>query len=261
MNRRCFTLVEIMVVVGIILIVLAMAFPFSQEMFRQAELTGTLTTIRGMSANARNASMGNHGSYGMFFFIDLRIKQQVIIFIDDAWMPRIAEETWPGLVGRHKVEALGVHEMVHSTVVTQGNQLDWDAEHFLNNDYQFVDPSYGDPNYKPGFSHRNFLVIMLDRRGQLHFRPIFIWDPDRDKNGFGDTTGLKVMDMDDNYGGMLRDIIVDDMGERLEFVTRHSVIVYSDSELIDFPEDQRQDILTEIGKPLVFDRWGRIPQQ
>ena len=98
---------------------------------------------------------------------------------------------------------------------------------------------------------------MFDSRGQRSdlWTPVIIHDADDDGDGLGDYTLLAVQDAEGHAGGIMADIWVDWLGDRLELARKWGAVVYDD-DILRNAEDNKEYILS--GTKLYLNSYGRV---
>ncbi len=205
-KRAGFTLIEMVVVIGIVLIIMGIALPSVNTMWAQHRENDANNGIAGMLMSTRaQAIQADRGEVGMFFYLDSKGVQQIAIITRD---PRLEENTprWQTLCAWRDV----------FTVAKDGGRGLLSPMRAVPR-YVVDDPSGGEPTKR--FSpielgnddfdnlaaleidtqqrHRNYFVILFSAEGRLILdRNVLIRDPDEENNGkgdgFGDITGLRV---------------------------------------------------------------------
>lgn len=213
--RKAFTLIEMVVVIGIVLIVMGIALPSVNTMWAQHRENDANNGISGMLMSTRaKAIQADRGEVGMFFYLDSKGVQQIALITRDpedikddkpSWATEpvmqnvftVAQDGGRGLlspmraVPRSVVDPVASAEQSHSVYST----IEIGNEDFDNLAALEIDNAQ---------RHRNYFVVLFSPEGRLiPARNVLIRDRDKEEggegDGFGDITGLLVSDEVDEF--------------------------------------------------------------
>jgi|GEM_PF-1198384 len=211
---NAFTLVEMVIVVGIVLILLGIALPSINTMWAQHRENDANNGISGMLMSTRaKAVQGERGEVGMFFYLDKNGVQQIAIITRD---PRIENDpnatspvtapnwrtdpAWQNVftVAQDGGRALIAPMRAVPRYVVEPEPADptlgfttFNATELGNDDFDNLAALPIDNAQR----HRNYFVVLFSPRGELEVgRDVLIRDPDVDGDDVGDITGLAVSD-------------------------------------------------------------------
>lgn len=248
--RRSFTLIEMVVVISIILVISSVVLPAVSTMWNQASARGANQKINNLLkiASLRSKNL-QHVLYGVLFYIDPLTNREVAVFIDGLMRPVFLDETWPDVCDRFIVDTKNRYffSMQDSVRISPSDVFEWDGVDLLNNDYR-------------SGKQRNFFAIVFRRGHRASSRPYILYDEDKDKDGLGDTLGLPVGNTIGDYGGLLRDIVLDSNGERQIIPTDWGFLIYSESLFKEFSPDNLDLVpyssysLTRYGKAIAREK-------
>ncbi|MCH7701114.1 MAG: prepilin-type N-terminal cleavage/methylation domain-containing protein [Planctomycetes bacterium] len=280
-RRPAFTLIELMVVAGIITLLLAMTLPALSAMWAQRKQAHVQNTLRGVLSSAR-VQAKSRGERGLFFCLIDGV-QKVFPIVREPLRPFDPldpttdpfEMTDNDTLDRFLVVEGDVHtfpdplRVVPRYVVDNtGSSWDrWDADELTNEFYRSA----------PGNAtqvHRNFFTMIFSADGRLMpSRNVLIHDPDllptAATDGFGDRTGFPVSAITQyaDSGGTvivlpgpaLPDIVDDTGNDGLNFIGVDGILVYDDSLFRDLaPVDGdgllRQELIIRTGRPMYVSR-------
>lgn len=280
-RRPGFTLIELVVVAGIITLLLAMTLPALSAMWAQRKQADVQNTLRGVLSSAR-VQAKSHGERGLFFCLIDGVQKVFPIQREPANPGGIPTDAADGVTESDAADRFSVIEgQVHTfpapfRVVpryvvddTSNGYDEWNAAELTNEDYQ--DPP--DPKTQ---IHRNFFAVIFSSEGRLVFRrSVVIRDQDAlplpNGDNFGDRTGLEVgkittyvdeqgMSVPAMTGAGLDHVLVSTNNtEGLNFVSVDGILVYDESlfrELIpvDIDGTLRQELIIATGQPMYVSR-------
>lgn len=224
--RKAFTLIEMLVVVSIVLLVLSFTLPAISTMWNQTHVRNAHQKIRNMLKVARRRSENTqHIKYGVLFYVDPVTNREAAVFINGLMYPIAPDERWPDVCDRFTVDADAYRFLMRDVVrISPLEVLDWEIADLLNNDYRTG-------------KQRNFFAIVFQSGHRGYPRPYILHDEDKDKDGIGDTLGLPVGDIVGDYGGPLRDIVLDEKDKRQIIPTDWGFLVYSENSFREFSPD------------------------
>lgn len=215
--RKSFTLIEMVAVIGIIVIIMAVALPAFSTILAEnnvknaSQLVSSLLEI----AHARSLHI-RHIAYGVLFYVDPSSHQQVSVFIDALPYPIAEDEIWPDVINRFIIDTEDRSVIMGDRVrIAPKEILIWEDEDLFNFDYQTG-------------KQRNLFAIIFARGKRFQIRPFILYDSDGDNDGLGDITKLPVSDTFGENGGVLKDIVSDDKDKRREITTDWGFVVYDE---------------------------------
>ncbi|MCH7720571.1 MAG: type II secretion system protein [Planctomycetes bacterium] len=278
-RRSAFTLIELVVVAGIITLLLAMTLPALSSMWSQRKEADVQNTLRGVLSSARVQAQ-RHGERGLFFCLIDGVQKVFPIARDPANPandPQDVGLTENDTIDRFLVVQGDVHtfpdplRIVPRYVVdrTGNNWEQWSTSDLINEAYR--EPRAG---HEPQV-HRNFFTMIFSADGRLMpSRNVVIHDPDvlpvNSPDGFGDRTGLAVNTIRQYFAPDgtsvavsqppgLTDIVIDTSNDGINFIGVDGILVYDESlfrELI--PVDEfgtlRQELIIATGRPMYVSR-------
>lgn len=281
-RRSGLTLMEIMVVIGIIVLVMALAVP-ALSVWESRKVQEAINLTSNLLKRAQAKAVSEHSPLGLFFYIEPETGSQYIWPIEPDVQIDPADPASPRLTAdRFKLREVEPFKLPKPMRVVPASVLDDSLPvHLLWTPEQLADDNLRDPPDDSVFPqtpnnnvitgedgtqyHRNFFVILFDRRGRLTTsRRAFIVDPDppeppdypdssvpsRDCGGFesypGYLTRLIVND-DPSLTEGLRYVIVDDRdpppkvgcGNPIRFQAAEALLIYNQEEF-DNQTDQRR---------------------
>ena len=226
-QHRSFTLVEMVVVIAIIIIILTMVLPAFSTMWREAQVNSSNHKIEGLLRVARGRSLTlHHTAYGVLFYVDPTYNHQVAVFID-ALTYVASDEVWPDVIDRFVVDTKNPYLFTMDDFVRVAPfsvALGWENDDLLNDDYR-------------AGKQRNFFAIIFQQGERAHSFPFILYDVDKDEDGLGDTLRLPVGDTVGEFGGPVRDIVIDNNDERVVLPTEWGFLIYDDSVFKEFRPD------------------------
>ncbi len=133
--------------------------------------------------------------------------------------PIARDEVWPDVIDRFVIDTkntylfpMGYYVRIAPFSVAVG----WENDDLLNDDYR-------------AGKQRNFFAVIFQQGERAHPFPFILYDADGDDDGLGDTLRLPVGDTVGEYGGPLRDIVLDNNGERRELPTDWGFLIYDEN--------------------------------
>lgn len=218
-RRKSFTLVEMVVVIAVIIIISTLIFPAITTMWRDAQVKNSHHKIAGLLRTARARSLSlHHMSYGVLFYVDPTYNHQVAVCIDALAYPITEDERWPDVIDRFRVDTKNPYLFTMDDFVRIAPfsvALGWENDDLLNDDYR-------------AGKQRNFFAIIFRRGERVYSCPYILYDVDEDDDGFGDTLRLPVGDTIGEFGGPMRDIVLDNDGERRNLPTEWGFLIYDE---------------------------------
>ena len=194
--RAGFTLIEMVVVMGIVLVLAGLVLPAASSMWEERKLASSHTIIQGMLQTGRSRAMRAGGvETGLFFFVDRRGVQRIVsIQQDSEHSGDIAWENVFRVTGDRNYTVPAPMRVVPRYVVDtdRAEHLIFTADELANNDFEVLAE-----NTNNAQRHRNFFTMVFSSEGQLLVRrDVLILDQDNDRGGenpeLGDITGLSV---------------------------------------------------------------------
>ncbi len=225
--RKSFTLIELMVVIGIIILLSAISLGYATSMWDEAHSKTAHSKIANLLKVARIRSQFSRYDYGLIFFVNPD-RQQTMAFIVPRTIPDTDEnENWIDVCDRFEIDPDNrqLYELNSLVRVVSVNSLDWGMTDIRNNSYRTD-------------KHRNFFAIIFRNGKRKHgfanslppLRPIILYDADENDDGFGDQTLLPVEDVRGETNGDLPSTVSTADGERFEFpLERNGVVTYNET--------------------------------
>lgn len=216
---KAFTLVEMVVVVGVILIILGLVLPAFSKMWNDAQVRNSHQKIESLLRVARARSLDLHYiAYGVLFYVDPTHNHQVAVFIDALPYPVAPDEVWPDVCDRFVVDTNdgNLFSMSDFVRISPFEALEWEDTDLLNNDYRTG-------------KQRNFFAIIFQRGSRARPNSYILYDVDKDDDGLGDTLHLPVGDIVGDFGGVLRDIVLDENDKRRTIPTDWGFLIYNEN--------------------------------
>ena len=199
-NRRGrgFTLIEMVVVMGIVLVLAGLVLPAASSMWEERKLSSAHTIIQGMLQTARSRAMRAGGvETGLFFYLDSDGVQRIASIQQDA--ANSGDIAWENVfrVTRDRLYSLPPPMRAVPRYVVDTNRakpLIFSEEELARKYRDFENLGESTNNAQ---RHRNFFTMVFSSEGQLLVRRdvlILDEDEDRDKKNTarGDITGVKV---------------------------------------------------------------------
>ena len=289
---RCgFTLVEMIVVIGIIVIIVAMVVPAAGTLWRERKAAEADNALQGLLMVTRaNALRADGVETGLLFFMDERGAQRVVS-IENADPPNptldgylayanvfnITDDrdqllpTPMRVVPRYAVDDSSTRPTAPDEELFSNPELDNDS---FKSPPQDVDEAQ---------RHRNFFSMVYSTEGHLLVgRDVVIQDRDENEDGLGDRTRLGVgpgpptaaetsqyymldgtpQDLDPTGGGLALEFLVADPANQqvaINFRTVDGLLIYDDALLRSLPPgDQKRTFLLESAQPLYVSRWTGV---
>ena len=289
-RRSALTLMEIMVVIGIIVLVMALAVP-ALSVWESRKVQEAINLTSNLLKRAQAKAASEHSPLGLFFYIEPETGSQYIWPIEPAVQNDPADPASPRLTAdRFILRDVEPFKLPKPMRVVPASVLEEVLPvHLLWTEEQLADENLRDPPDDSVFPqtpnnnaitgedgtqyHRNFFVILFDRRGRLTTtRRAFIVDrsvgnypdssvPIEDCGASGESypgflTRLIVSD-DPTLTRGLRYVVVDDDCAPIRFQTVEALLIYNQEEF-DNQTDPRQ-YLRVSSQPLYIDSTtGRI---
>ncbi len=253
MKSVAFTLVELLVAVSIIAIVLTISILAIPTITRDIHTASAITVVSRMLRTANTEADTTNTTFGVVFYVSNG--RQYAAYIDHK-RPVRPEESWRDVYSRYEIVG-NIQKFGGTARVAQMNVRNWTEDGIANDDYRNVFPPLGEDDYVFGNFNKNFFTIMFDRHGKRSapWCPVVIYDPDDDNDGLGDHTLLAVQDAEGHAEGIMADIWVDWLGNRLELGRKWGAVVYDDDILCN-SEDKKEYILS--GTKLYLNSYGRV---
>ena len=302
-GRRCkkaginsspaFTLVELVVVVGVILIILGLVVPAASALWNERKNAEAVNTIQGLFITARARALESDGvETGFFAYVDDQGVQRLAPIRQ--WLPSDQIETASGppdpVAWQHVFVLIEEREQTMpapmrvvpryavqrpKTGSTEDSYNLFDEDELANNDF-------GNPIGDQAQRHRNFFSMIFSTDGALLVnRQVLIQDTDEDKNGRGDRTNLSISTeaeptateyyarnnrtpnpkIDDaRRAPPFPRVIVDPDDDKvaLNFASVDGLLVYDDSLLAGIPVTEQRRILLRTAQPLYLSRWTGV---
>ncbi|NOT00321.1 MAG: prepilin-type N-terminal cleavage/methylation domain-containing protein [Phycisphaerales bacterium] len=282
--RRALTLVELVVVLGIISILVAISFPAVSAMWQDGVRSDAETQLSGWLRSARMRAMGR-GETGVFFYIDNGVQKGVFIESE------IGDDPDPVAPPNYKLEDTADRfKVLPGDVFTIGEPFRvtplavlprptemppgvWDDTELGNEDVTDMDNLSGG---RPGAqNHRNFFTIVFSPEGRLVVgRSVLIHEEPVPIGGgkfIGKTTAMKLANAGKPElgngqatigfptGGTLPDMVSGESGAMpvaLNFPSVDGLLLYDDAMMRSFPdgpvndsEQDKRDYLRRDGRP------------
>lgn len=217
---RAFTLVEMVIVIGIIILLAGLVLPAASQMWRDRKLADAQNMVSGMLMVARAKALeGNAGETGLFFYLDDQGVQHVAAISQDPNSQNETDQTkiitgwqidnrWYNVftISNTRNYSLPAPMRVVPVYVVCPNtdgigicngkakfELFDKATELTNND--FTNVVISDASSDVAQAHRNFFSVIFSPNGELRTgRDVLIrdLDDDFDKNPGADVTGLRV---------------------------------------------------------------------
>lgn len=214
--RRSFTLIEIVVVISIILVISGLVLPAITSMWNQTHIDNAHQIVSKLLqvAKVRSESF-EHIAYGLLFYTDPKDGREVIVSITALTYPNTKDEKWASVCDRFTIDTSTRYSypMEGFVRIAPFELLEWGDIDLLNDDYRTG-------------KQRNFFAIIFERGKRIRPGRYILYDEDADVDGLGDTLGLVVGDVDGEFGGPLRDIVLDSDGDRLVIPTDWGFLIY-----------------------------------
>lgn len=271
-RRKALTLMEIMVVIGIIVLVMALAVP-ALSVWESRKVQEAINLTSNLLKRAQAKAVSEHSPLGLFFYIEPETGSQYIWPIEPAVQNDPADPASPRLTAdRFILREVEPFKLPKPMRVVPASVLDDSLPvHLLWTPEQLADDNLRDPPDDSVFPqtpnnnvitgedgtqyHRNFFVILFDRRGRLTTsRRAFIVDSSVDDypdssvpieacSSGGDSypgflTRLIVRD-DPTLTQGLRYVVVDDDCAPIRFQGAEALLIYNQEEF-DNQTDQRR---------------------
>lgn len=216
-RRSGFTLVEMVITVGIVLIILGIALPSVNTMWAQHRENDANNGISGMLMSTRaKAIQSDRGEVGMFFYLDAKGVQQIALITreprietDPAASPPISAPSWrtdPAWRDVFTVAEDGGRALIAPMRAvpryavepndTAGSSTTFSPIELGNEDFDNALALMLDSARR----HRNYFTVIFSESGELDVgRDVLIRDLDSDGDNAGDITGLTVSDTAADY--------------------------------------------------------------
>lgn len=286
-RTNAFTLVELVVVLGIISLLAVISLPSINRMVADTRRADAENRLQGLLRSARMRALHRKES-GLFFFVEGDVQRIAFIQaeplnlikpVDELSAPDWGSDKVPGTnddvaaqdtADRFRVLQDTVYELpAPFRAVPRYIPFDptvWDNDKLANNDYQ------DQPNGSAGIeNHRNFFTIIFSPDGVIRVgRPVLIHDHAEPASDAGGITNLTVSFADayqDIKGGFLPfednrplpKMIVDENDNALTFPSVDGVLVYDDDLFRDHPDADplvvtKRQFLIRHARPLYISR-------
>ena len=291
-RRRAFTLIEMIVVVGIILLILGITLPSISALWEERKLSESENTIQGLLMTARARSLRAAGSQsGLLFFVD-RNGAQRVVSIQKAEPPNSSDM----IVWQDVFEPTPDRDYVLPAPIRVVPRYVVDKETGSNKAYAFSAVELANNNFmdQPDATqiaqrHRNYFTLIYSGDGQLiTLRDVLIRDVDTedggDGDGLGDVTGMRVggnpwpdtpdvenywlqeggtvlaLDPIAGLGRTVANLVSDDAGDAINFPSVDGRLVYDDGLFNEAgvggaAAEQKRDFLIRNARPFYINRW------
>ncbi len=272
--RSGFTLIELVVTIGVITILVGVSLPAVNRMFADSHRADLENSMSGLLRSARMQAM-NNSERGLFFYLDGGVQKCVMI---EAQTKRMGETiSVPDVADRFRVLPDTIRtfsppfRVAPLGVLDDGNWLD---DQLSNADLFATEVPTTVPAGSVANNHRNHFTMLFSSNGRLQVgRNVYIEDlrqirPTPLVPSRGPTTGLTVADADkyqddlgaeqvfsNNANAPVPDLVVNDDDIALNFPSVAGAIVYDESAFAEIPpddifDDQRRELLIRTGRPL-----------
>ncbi|GIK15224.1 MAG: hypothetical protein BroJett003_01880 [Planctomycetota bacterium] len=255
-RRSAFTLTELLVVIGIVVLLALAAVPAINQMWEQRKISEAETILRGALMNARQRALGTTEA-GLLFYLDGAGVQHVVLIqrADEPLSARYDEGGNPkyttvdpldpsvrvDLISSSRFEIVpGVQFTIPKPIraapsaalldparnARRDRQLSFerfsDAE-LVNNDFDAPVGLTGQEEFEPQ-RHRNYFAVVFSPLGQqLIGRDVLVYDEDGETDlagsaGYqrGDLTGVRAMPMVTKYAAGSYDPVLKEMPRELD---------------------------------------------
>ncbi len=196
LTKRCpgsvpgFTLIEMVVVVGLVLVILGLLLPAAGTMWNQRKQSEAENTLQGLLMTTRAHAMANTVESGLFAFVDEAGAQHLVSIERVDKNNPVWQNVFEITGGRDHLLPAPMRVMPRYAVdnpegVTDGWRVFSAVE--LAND------SFDDPPEDLTQRHRNFFTLVFTTDGHMTAsRDVLILDKDANDDGTGDRTGIAV---------------------------------------------------------------------
>ncbi len=211
-KRAGFTLVEMVVVIGIVLIIMGIALPSVNTMWAQHRENDANNGISGMLMSTRaKAIQADRGEVGLFFYLDSKGVQQIALITRDPRIETDPTATPPTIAPNWRVDP--DWRDVFTVAEDSGRALLAPMRVVPRYVVEADDPAKQSTTFSPielgnedfdnalalvidsARRHRNYFTIIFSENGQLKVDgDVLIRDPDAESDNVGDITGLTVSD-------------------------------------------------------------------
>ncbi len=261
-NHRSFTLTELIVVVGIIVIIMALMIP-ALEVWESRKFEDAINMSGSILKAAQTAAITEMHTVGLFFYINPNDNAQYIWPIEPEMIPGLEHTSFQRFVLRSSspLKYSRPIRAVPISLVSQSSRPEssWSPRQIDNNDP--TDHTILSPDSTTGTQyHRNLFVMLFDRHGTIVTeRRVYIVDADTpDYNpdfptypGF--STGLTVRNRhaDDP---VIQNAIINNLDKML-FQSARGMLIYDDDKLQSVPDsksirDARRNYLKREAQPI-----------
>ncbi len=193
-----FTLIEMIVVVGLVLVLVGLLMPAASTLWEQRKMADAENTLQGLFMTARSRALqARGGQTGLFFFLD-RDGTQRILALEQAFdkvnpASRVLLDVFR--VSENRQESLPVPMRAVPRYIVDRDQTGPSDDADTFSDEELINNSFENPpnTANVGQRHRNFFSLIFTTEGQLLARrDVLIRDNDDNADGLGDRTGLPV---------------------------------------------------------------------
>jgi prepilin-type N-terminal cleavage/methylation domain-containing protein len=198
---RAFTLIEMVVVIGIIVLLVAVILPAVTALWNQRKLADASNTIRGMLMSAQRRALAlDGGGAGVLFAVDAAGTQRLHPIEQRAVVPTTQGE----LLARNRFVVIagapdGTLPPPMRVVPRYAIYTEDDKAERIFSDLELVNDGFPAPegfdseDWEEPQRNRNFFTMVYNTTGQLLIRrDVLIHDADDNLDGTGDRTGLPV---------------------------------------------------------------------
>lgn len=195
-NRRGFTLVEMTVVLGIIIVLLGVTVPSISSMWNERKISGAQITLESALMIARQEAMApGRGESGLLFMLDQRGVQHAYPIEQRPAGSLLAENRFEITDGRVFSFPAPMRVMPRYAVEPPDDNnphLTFEPLELASNSWPIPSIPAGE-DWQEHQRHRNYFTMVFSSSGRLIIdRDVLIYDPDVDLDGLRDHTGIPV---------------------------------------------------------------------